>query len=51
MRKKKKNMKAIFCTKYGASEVLKLKEVAKPIPKDDEVCIKFILHSHCHNCQ
>jgi NADPH:quinone reductase-like Zn-dependent oxidoreductase len=33
-------MKAIVCTKYGPPEVLQLRDVPKPVPKDHEVCIK-----------
>ena len=33
-------MKAMVMTKFGPPEVLQLREVAKPIPKDDEVLIR-----------
>jgi len=35
-------MKAVICTKYGPPEVLQLREVAKPIPKNGQIVVRII---------
>jgi NADPH:quinone reductase-like Zn-dependent oxidoreductase len=35
-------MRAVVCTRYGPPEVLELRDLPKPTPKENEVCIKIL---------
>ena len=35
-------MNAIVCTKYGPPDALKIEEIQKPIPSDDEVLVEVL---------
>ncbi|GCC51765.1 NAD(P)-dependent alcohol dehydrogenase [Chryseotalea sanaruensis] len=35
-------MRAVICTQYGTPEVLKIKEVSKPMPKEGQILVKIV---------
>jgi NADPH:quinone reductase-like Zn-dependent oxidoreductase len=40
-------MRAVFCTAYGAPDVLQLRDVPKPVPKDNEVLVRIRATTVC----
>ena len=38
-------MRAVVCTRYGPPEVLQLRDLPKPVPRNNEVCIKIFATS------
>ncbi len=41
----KEEMRAVICTKYGPPEVLEIRRVQKPFPKDNEMLVKVMASS------
>jgi NADPH:quinone reductase-like Zn-dependent oxidoreductase len=42
-------MKAVICTKYRSPDVLKFKDVEKPVPKDNKILVKVYART-VHPC-
>ena len=40
-------MKAAVCTRYGSPDVVKIKDVEKPVPQDNEVLVRVHATTVC----